>query len=368
MSQKRDYYEVLGLSRNASDDEVRKAWRAAALKHHPDRNQGDKDAEGKFKEAHEAYQVLSDAAKRQNYDRFGHAGVDGSSYGNADVGDILSQFQDMFSDFFGGFGGFGGFSGAPRRRGPQPGQDLRIDAEITLADAMRGTKQEVTVRGAAPCDTCGGTGSEPGHQPETCSSCGGAGQVTSQRGFIMFSTTCPTCGGAGKQVTHPCQTCRGARRVEKTRTVLVTFPGGIDNGQRLRVPGQGMPGEPGAPPGDLYVDVHVADEEGFERQGYDLVTREQISFADAALGCELELELPDETPVTVDVKSGTQPGTVLTVRNHGFPRLDGRGRGSLHVVIDVAVPRKLTKRARKLLEELDDELNRSGQSAAAKTA
>jgi molecular chaperone DnaJ len=184
----------------------------------------------------------------------------------------------------------------------------------------------------------------------------------------MFATTCPTCSGAGQQITHPCKTCQGARRVEKSRTVLVTFPAGIDSGQRLRVPGQGMPGEPGAPAGDLYVDVHVEEEEGFERQGYDLITREQISFADATLGCELELELPDETPVTVDVKSGTQPGTVITVQSRGFPRLDGRGRGSLHVVIDVAVPRKLTKRARKLLEELDEELSRSGQSAAARTA
>jgi len=364
MSQKRDYYEVLGVGREADEEEIRKAWRQAALKHHPDRNQGDPAAEARFKEAHEAFQVLSDADKRRNYDRFGHAGDDGMGAGNADIGDILSQFQDMFSDFFGGIGGFGG---ASRRRGPQPGQDVRTDASISLADAMNGTKREVNVHGAVSCDACSGTGAEPGHPPETCGSCRGAGQVTTQRGFMVFTTTCPTCGGRGRRVTHPCAACRGIGKVEKARTVLVTFPAGIDSGQRLRVPGQGMAGDPGAPPGDLYVDVEVQAAEGFERRGYDLVSRERVSFADAALGCELDLTLPDETTVTVQVKPGTQPGTVMTVRGRGIPRLDRRGRGDLHVLIEVAVPKKLTKRARKLIEDLDEELNRSGEQAA-KTA
>jgi molecular chaperone DnaJ len=364
MSQKRDYYEVLGLARDASDDDIRKAWRQAALKYHPDRNAGDASAEGKFREAHEAYQVLSDAEKRRTYDRFGHQGLDAGGFDGAGIGDILSQFQDMFSDFFGGMGGFGG---AQRRRGPEPGADVRVDSTITLAEAMGGVKKEVTVRGAAPCDTCKGSGTEPGHSPERCGTCGGMGQVSTQRGFIMFSTTCPRCGGAGQVVTHPCQVCRGGGHVERTRTVLVTFPAGIDANQRLRVPGQGMPGAPGAPPGDLYVDVHLAEDERFERRGVDLLTRERVSFAEAALGCEVEVTLPDESKVPVEIRAGTQPGTVLTVKARGIPRLDRRGRGDLHVVVDVAVPRKLSKRAKKLLEELDEELARDDERAA-KTA
>lgn len=361
MSQKRDYYEVLGVARDASEEDIRKAWRQAALKHHPDRNQGDAGAEALFKEAHEAFQVLTDREKRAAYDRFGHAAVDGGGGGPSDIGDILSQFQDMFSDFFGGFGGGG------RRRGPAPGQDVRTDATVTLAEAMTGVKREVTVRGAAACEVCSGSGSEPGHAPETCSGCRGSGQVTTQRGFMLFTTTCPTCGGAGRRITHPCEACRGMGKVEKTRTVLVTFPAGIDAGQRLRVPGQGMAGAPGAPPGDLYVDVQVEPDESFERQGYDLIARERVSFADAALGCELEFELPDGSAVTVPVKAGTQPGTVLSVRDRGIPRLDRRGRGDFHVMVDVVVPKKLSKRARKLIEELEAELGRGGETSA-KTA
>lgn len=365
MSQKRDYYEVLGVARDASDDDIRRAWRQTALKHHPDRNQGNKASEDAFKEAHEAYQVLSDDGKRRNYDRFGHQGVDAGSYENAGIGDILSQFQDMFSDFFGGFGG--GFGGPQRRRGPEPGQDVRVETTISLADTMTGAKHEVSVRGAAPCDECEGKGSEPGHSPEKCPTCGGVGQVSTQRGFIMFSTGCPRCGGAGQVIAHPCGKCRGSGKVERTRTVLVTFPAGIDGGQRLRVPGQGMPGAPGAPAGDLYVDVQLAEDESFERRGYDLMTRERVSFKEAALGCKKSLTLPDSTEVQIDVKQGTQPGAVITVKGKGIAQLDRRGRGDLHVLVDVAVPRKLSKRARKLLEELEEELSLSGEHEA-KTA
>jgi molecular chaperone DnaJ len=360
VTEKRDYYEVLGLSREAGDDEIRRAWRQAALKFHPDRNPGDKSAEEQFREAHEAFQVLSDQNKRQAYDRFGHAGVQGSAYESAGIADILSQFQDMFADFFGG--GFGGFGGGPRRRGPQPGDDLRVSASITLRDAMTGTKQEVTVRGAAPCDDCEGRGSEPGTRPEKCPTCGGTGQMTSHRGFIVFSTPCSRCGGTGQVIAHPCQTCRGTGRVERTRTVLVTFPAGIDSGQRLRVPGQGMPGEPGAPPGDLYVDVEVAENEQFERQGYDLVARRRLTFAEAALGSTIELKLPDDSTASAEIRAGTQPNTVITLKGKGIPRLDRRGRGDLHVVVDVMVPKKLTKHARKLLEELDRELSQVSES------
>ncbi len=367
MSDKRDYYEVLEVPREASEDEIRKAYRKAALKYHPDRNPGDASAEGKFKEATEAYSVLSDREKRGQYDRFGHAGLGsaGFDFQHAGMGDILSQFQDLFSDFFGGFGGFGGQR--RRQRGPERGQDVRVEAQISLKDAYLGTKHEVGIRGNAPCDTCSGTGAAAGTRPERCAQCGGNGQVTTQRGLIMFSTTCPRCRGSGEQIAKPCESCSGTKYVEKKRKVLVTFPAGIDSGQTLRVPGQGMPGPANGVAGDLYVDVVLADDEHFQRDGHDLIARRQVSFPEAALGGELEVELPDESKVVAEVPAGTQPGTVITLRGKGMPRLDGRGTGHLHVVVDVAVPKKLSRRAKKLLEELEEEL-RDGSDKTARTA
>ncbi len=367
MSEKRDYYEVLGVSRDASADEIRKAYRQSALKHHPDRNPDDKEAEGRFKEATEAYSVLSDDEKRQAYDRFGFAGLGGGAgfdFSSAGIGDILSHFQDMFSDFFGGFGGFGGPGRSPR--GPERGQDVRVDATISLKDTMTGCKHEIVVQGAAACDDCGGSGAKAGTHPETCPQCRGAGQVATQRGFIMFSTTCPRCRGTGQFVSDPCESCHGSGYVEKRRKVLVTFPAGIDSGQRLRVPGQGMPGPTGTPPGDLYVDVSVEPDEQFEREAYDLITHEPVSFPEAALGGELHLTLPDDTEVSATVKAGTQPGTVITLSGRGIPRLDRRSRGDLHIVVDVQVPKKLSRRAKKLLQELEAELgdSRGARSAA----
>lgn len=354
MNDKRDYYEVLGLGRDASGDDVRRAYRQAALKYHPDRNPGDAAAEERFKEATEAYSVLSDENKRQAYDRFGHAGLGGGGFdfSSAGIGDILSHFQDMFSDFFGGFGGFGVNR---RQAAPERGQDVRVDATITLRDAFEGCKHEVVVHGAAACSDCEGSGAKAGTRPETCPQCRGTGQVTTQRGFIMFSSTCGRCRGTGKYVASPCDTCSGSGYVERERKVLVSFPPGIDAGQRLRVPGQGMPGPRGTPPGDLYVDVSVEPNGRFERDGYDLVTRERVSFPEAALGTEFDIELPDEARVSVNVKAGTQSGTVLTVKGKGMPRLDRRGRGDLHVIVDVHVPKKLSKRAKKLLQELEGE-------------
>jgi len=358
MSAKRDYYEVLGVDPKASPDEIRRAYKQAALKYHPDRNPGDKSAEDKFKEATEAYSVLSDADKRQTYDRFGHAGLSGGGFdfSNAGIGDILSQFQDLFSDFFGGFGGLGGFGMGARQRAPRRGQDIRVDAHITLKEAMTGAKQEVAVAGLAPCDVCHGSGATPGTSPQTCPACRGAGQVSSQRGFIMFSQPCPKCAGQGQVIVSPCTNCDGSGRVKRKRTVLVTFPAGIDSGQRLRVPGQGMPGPGGTPAGDLYVDVEVEPDESYERQGYDLVTHERLSFSEAALGTSFEVELPDGETVKAKVDPGTQPGSILTLMGRGVSRLDGRGRGSLHIVLDVVVPKKLSRKARKLLQELDREL------------
>lgn len=354
MSEKRDFYEVLGVERGASDDDIRRAYRKLALKHHPDRNPGNAEAESLFKEATEAFTVLSDSEKRAAYDRFGHAGLGagGFDFNNAGMGDIFSHFQDMFSDFFGGFGGAQG-----RRRGqnPQRGQDVRVEAQISLKDAMTGCKHEVTVRGAATCETCNGSGAKSGSRPQACVNCGGTGQMTTQRGFIMFSTTCSRCNGSGQVVGDPCETCKGQKYIQKERTVLVSFPAGIDAGQRLRVPGQGMPGPKGTPAGDLYVDVELARDERFERDGADLGVRQSISYREAALGSSLVLTLPDDSPVKIKIKPGTQPGSVVTLRGEGMPTLNG-GRGDLHVVINVAVPRKLSRRAKKLLEQLEEEL------------
>lgn len=364
MSEKRDYYLVLSVTREAGDDDIRKAYRQAALKHHPDRNPGDQAAEAKFKEASEAYSVLSDAEKRAAYDRFGHAGLGGAGFdfGGAGMGDILSHFQDMFSDFFGGFGGPGQGGGARRKRGPERGQDVRVEAVISLKDALLGGKHEVTVSGAAPCETCQGSGAAEGSKPETCSQCRGSGQVTAQRGFIMFSSPCARCRGTGQYLPSPCATCHGSGAVERQRKVTVAIPGGIDSGQRLRVPRQGMPGPNGLPAGDLYVDIEVLVHERFERQGADLGTRASISFAEAALGSKLEIKLPDDSVISADVQPGTQPSSVLVVRGQGMPRLDRNGRGDLHVAVDVRVPTKLSKQAKKLLRELEAELG--GEPAA----
>ncbi|HEX9622543.1 MAG TPA: molecular chaperone DnaJ [Polyangiaceae bacterium] len=360
MAEKRDYYEVIGVAREASGDDIRKAYRKLALKYHPDRNPGDASAEAKFKEATEAYSVLSDQEKRAQYDRYGFAGLGGGfDFGNASVGDIFSQFQDLFSDFF----GFGGFSGGRRRGAPSRGNDVRVELSVSFADAMTGAKHEVAVHGSAPCGTCYGTGAKPGTSPTRCSTCGGNGQVATQRGFIMFSTTCPSCRGAGQVVGDPCAACHGKGAVEKERKVLVTVPAGIDSGQRLRVPGQGMPGPEGTAPGDLYVDIEVSEDARFQRDGYDLAVRRRISFADAVLGCDIGVDLPDGTAAEASVRPGTQPGSVVTVPGKGVPRLDRSGRGDLHILVDVHVPTKLSRRAKKLLKELEEELAREGQSS-----
>ncbi len=351
MSAKRDYYEILGLAQDASEDDIKRAYRKAALKFHPDRNQGDKEAEVKFKEATEAYSVLSDKDKRATYDRFGHAGLQGGAadFSGVGVGDIFSQFQDIFADFFGDQNG-------RRGRRQARGADVRVDARITLRDSMVGVKPEVTVEGLAPCEGCKGSGAAAGTTPETCRTCQGSGQVATQRGFIMFSSTCPTCRGQGSTISTPCTVCSGRGAVERQRKVLVTFPAGIDGGQRLRVPGQGMPGPSGAPSGDLYVDVALEAHPDFERDGADLVTRESISFVEAAVGTEFDVVLPDGTEVAVEIPSGTQPGTVITARGQGLQHIGRRGRGDLHVVVNVHVPKKLSRKARKLFEELEEEL------------
>jgi molecular chaperone DnaJ len=361
MSDKRCYYEVLGVSREASADDLRKAYRQHALKNHPDRNPGNAEAEARFKEVNEAYQVLSDEEKRARYDQFGHAGVDGVGMPDMSGGDIFSHFQDVFSEFFGGMGG------GPKRRGPTRGQDIRVQQRLTLKEAFLGVKREVMLHTPATCETCNGEGAKPGTKRKQCNVCGGSGQISSHRGFVMFTQTCPECAGAGSVVKTPCDTCRGAGTVQKNRKVLVSFPAGIDSGQRLRVPGQGMPGALGGPPGDLYVDVELLPDERFQREGHDLLTRVKVSFAEAALGSTARVDLPDETNVTVDVPAGTQPGDVVTLKGKGVPRVDGRGRGVLHVEVQVDVPTSLSPRAKELLRQLEEELDQ-GREQTAKAA
>src|SRR3984957_20092874 len=284
MSSKRDFYEILSVSREASVDEIRKAYRREALKHHPDRNQGDGAAEAKFKEVNEAYQVLSDDEKRQVYDRFGHEGLQGGGGPGFDgITDVFAHMQDLFSEMFSGSMGFGG-NARPRR-----GADLRIQQRLTLREATFGCKREVTVRAPVACSDCQGSGGKAGTKPETCPQCRGAGQVSNERGFVMFTSTCPRCRGGGKVVKQACPTCAGHGAVERARKVTVTFPGGIDAGQRLRVPGQGAAAPQGVPSGDLYVGVGGGPHGGFERDGVDLVPRLHIPFTEAALGAEVRV-------------------------------------------------------------------------------
>jgi molecular chaperone DnaJ len=347
MSEKRCYYEVLGVPRESSPDDVRRAYKREALKHHPDRNPGDCEAEAKFKVVNEAYQVLSDEEKRSIYDRFGHAGFEGGGMGGG-IGDVLSHMQDLFTEMFSG-GPFG-FGGRSSRRGG----DLRVQERITLTEAAFGCKREVSVQAPTRCDDCEGAGAAKGTRPEPCGPCRGTGQVSNARGFVMFTAPCAKCGGRGVFIKTPCKTCSGHGLVEKTRKVTVAFPAGIDGGQRLRVPGQGMPGASGN--GDLYVDVELEEDPRFERDGADLVTRVHVPFTVAALGGEVSVPTLEE-PLVVKVPPGTQGGHVITHKNRGVPRLDGRGRGALVIEVRVDVPTKLSSRAKQLLADLDQELN-----------
>jgi molecular chaperone DnaJ len=367
MSSKRDYYEVLGVSRECSTDELRKVYRREVLKHHPDRNQGDSAAEGKIKDLNEAYQILSDDDKRRIYDQFGHAGLEGAGAGAGAMGDVFAHMQDLFTEMFSGAMPFGGGGSRPRR-----GADLSVQVRLTLREAAFGCKREVSVRAPSPCADCGGSGAKAGSKPETCTQCRGQGQISNTRGFVMFTSTCPRCRGVGRVVKHACPACGGQGAVERVRKVSVSFPAGIDAGQRLRVSGQGNPGPQGSQAGDLYVEVDVEADPRFERDGADLVVRAAVPFTDAALGAQVQVAglEPDDEEATIPLvlAPGTQSGEVFTVKGHGVPRLDGRGRGSLVVVVQVAVPRALTTRARELLEQLGEELRGAEAPAAKRTA
>jgi len=360
---KPDYYEVLEVSREVSPAELKKAYRNKALELHPDRNPDDPQAEERFKMCAEAYAVLSDANKRQLYDRFGHAGLaGGGAPGFGDIGDVFTQFQDIFGDIFGGGFGFGGFG--RRRRDPNAptrGADIRTDVSLSLRDAAFGTKTEINLSHPSPCQACHGTGAEGGFV-EGCATCGGRGQVARAQGAFVMTTSCPACHGRGTQAKAACKDCEGSGQVDTERVVKVNVPGGVDTGQSLRLAAQGQAGSRGGSPGDLYVTVHVEPDEHFQREGFDLIHRLSVTYPQVALGAKIEVPILDkdeDATTTLKVPAGTQPGETLVIRGAGVPRLNGRGRGNLICVVDVAVPRKLSREQKRLLKDLDESFDES---------
>jgi molecular chaperone DnaJ len=344
---KRDYYEVLGLAKNASDEEIKKAYRKLAMKHHPDRNPDNKDAEEKFKEAKFAYEILSDSDKRATYDQFGHAGIDqqagmggggGSGFGDA--------FSDIFGDIFGGGGG-------NRRDRVYRGADLRYNLEISLEEAARGTETKIRVPTLEECDTCHGSGAKPGTTPTTCTTCGGHGQVRIQQGFFSVQQTCPRCGGSGKMVSDPCTTCHGEGRIKKHKTLSVKIPAGVDTGDRIRLGGEGEAGVNGGPSGDLYVVIHLKEHTVFKRDGDDLHCEMPISFATAALGGEVEIPTL-EGHAKIKIPTETQTGKVFRLRGKGIKGVRSQAPGDLMCHIQLETPVNLSERQRELLREFDD--------------
>ena len=341
---KPDYYEVLGLAKDAESSSIKSAYRKMALKYHPDRNPGDTEAEAKFKQASEAYEVLSDPQKRGIYDRYGHEGLSGQGFqGFQDVGDIFSSFGSIFEEFF-GFGGGGGGQGRARR-----GADLRYDLSVDFKDAVFGVEKQVEFEREIECDDCDGEGAAPGGS-STCSECGGIGQIRRSQGFFAVQTACPRCRGRGKMVTDPCKTCRGQGRTLQKRSINVKIPAGVDTGIRMRVGGEGEGGSGGGPTGDLYVVLHVKESRDYIRQDYDVIRPLRVGIAQAALGSQVEVETLDGKE-TVDVPPGSQFGDKITLPGLGVPHLKGVGRGDFHVQLDVCVPKKLNKEQKELLKK-----------------
>ncbi len=353
MTSKRDYYEVLGVSRNASPEEIKAAYRATAVKFHPDRNPGNPDAEERFKEAAEAYAVLSDPNKRAHYDRFGHTGVGEQPFSGFDA-TVFGDFADILGNLF-GFEGF--FGGRRSSGGPSRGSDLRVGITVELHEVATGVERTLTIPREENCERCGGSGLAEGARPETCTACGGRGQVRFAQGFFTMLQTCPRCGGAGRVITHPCGDCGGSGRQRVRRQVTVKVPPGVEDGTRLRLVGQGEAGARGGPPGDLYVVVQVPPHRRFARDGADLHVEEEVSAFHAALGTTIEVETLDGKE-EVAVPPGSQYGDTLVVRGKGLPRLRHAGTGDLVVHLKITVPKKLSRRQRELLGEILSELDK----------
>ncbi|HXI58616.1 MAG TPA: molecular chaperone DnaJ [Polyangia bacterium] len=338
VSEKKDFYEVLGVARGADAAELKRAYRKLAMELHPDRNPGDAASEARFKEASEAYQVLSDPQKRAHYDRFGHAGP-GSGFGQgfADVGDIFSAFSDVFGDIFRGPGGAGG-----GRRGPGRGADIETRLDITFAEAATGVTKDVKVRRRAPCETCQGSGAKPGSAPEVCQQCGGRGQVMHSQGFLMISTTCPVCRGEGRVIRTPCADCDGSGVTHQEETLQIAIPAGVDDNATLRLMGRGEAGGRGGRAGNLYVVLHVEEDPRFERDGADLHTEVAVSFPQLALGDKVTVPTID-AEAELEIPPGTQPGETLRLRGRGMPKLEERGNGDIIAHVKLVVPRSLSK-------------------------
>ena len=345
MAQKRDYYDVLGLGRQAEETEIKAAYRKLALKFHPDRNPGNKEAEELFKEAAEAYEVLRDPQKRSIYDQFGHAGLEGTGFsGFGGFEDIFSSFGDIFEDFF----GFGGGRRSRSRR--QRGADLRYDMTLSFMEAAFGTETHIDVEKAEACNACAGSGSEAGTSPDICHQCRGTGQVSKSQGFFTVRSTCYACRGSGQTISHPCPDCRGIGQVKIRKKVAVKIPAGVDAGSRLRLTGEGEAGARGGTPGDLYVFIHVEPHDFFERHENDVVCQVPISFVQAALGDKLKVPtLTGET--TIDIRKGTQPGDFMRLRGEGIPSLRNGNRGDQIVQFSIRTPTNLNKKQETLLKE-----------------
>ena len=346
---KRDYYDVLGVNKSATPDQIKSAYRKLAVKYHPDKNKGDKASEEKFKEASEAYHVLSNSERKQNYDNFGHAAFENGGGGRGGFGnfDFSNHFSDIFEDFFGeGFGG-----GRRSRRTNHRGSDLRYDLSITLEEAYSGKKQDIKFTSSEKCNTCKGSGSKPGHDADSCSMCGGHGQVRSSQGFFTVQQTCPQCSGSGEEITNPCSDCGGQGKKQSSKRLSVTIPKGVDDGTRIRLAGKGEAGSRGAGNGDLYLFINVYSHELFKRSDENLFFEYPLSIADAALGTTVEIPTIDGGKAKIKIPAGTQSGKQFRLRGKGMPFMRGSGNGDLYIQVNTEIPVSLNKEQKELLEK-----------------
>ena len=362
---KRDYYEVLGVERNADEKAIKKAYRRVAMKYHPDRNSEDKNAEEKFKEASEAYEILSDAQKRDAYDRYGHDAVSGNAGAGGGFGGGAGNFSDIFGDVFGDiFGGGGGGGGS---RGPARGSDLRYNLDVDLEAAVKGTEVKIKIPTLVACEPCDGSGAKKGSSPVTCTTCGGVGQVRMQQGFFSVQQTCPNCRGKGKMISDPCNSCHGQGRIEETKTLSVKVPPGVDTGDRIRLGGEGEAGPDGGPAGDLFVQINVRDHSIFERDGKHLYCEVPISIIDASLGGELEVPTLDGR-VKLKIPEETQTGKLFRLRGKGVSPVRGGATGDLLCRVLVETPANLTRGQKDLLKQLQESFDKEGNQSPKKSS